>query len=1029
MKNINKPKNLILYLALMLCQVAIIAQDRVISGRVTDSMNDSGIPGANILIKGTGNGTVTDVDGNYSLTVPESAEVLVFSFVGYETEEVEINGRSTISIALMPDITALEEIVVIGYGEQKKSLVTGAISSVDAEEIQSVSNTRIDQTLQGRVAGVNVLPNSGSPGSGININIRGTGSNGNSQPLYVVDGVITGGIEYLDPNEVQSIEVLKDAASAAIYGAQGGNGVVYITTKKGKAGTAQINYGFQYGVQSANTDMDLMNSQQYATYLDEAGVANGPDPSNVGSVSTNWLDEVFESAPMMRHSLNISGGTEKSKYLIGGSFFDQDGIIGGDKANFQRYTFRLNTEHEVKDWLTVGNNMSFSHFERSTITEDSEFGGVINNALLLDPLTPTVYTGSLPGYAQQVLDNGYTLVTNDDGQYYGISQYVFGEIFNPLAGIQTARGGTVQDKIVGNIYANIKPVEWLKFTTRFGIDAAFQRFSSWTPTFYYSSERLNTTATVNDSDDKWFNWQWDNFVNIDKSFDNHNFNVTLGTTAQKMEHNYLFMSGGPMFKEADKYAYYDFLPDDNDRVGGRRNVETIMSYYFRVLYDYQGKYLFNITGRYDGSSKLHPDNRWDFFPSVSAGWVISEEGFYSRTSTMNFLKLRASWGENGSVRSLSIGQYAALITTEGIRYPNANSNYLIGAEPDFQSNPDLKWETSRQIDVGLEAGFFNDKLTLEFDYYRKETVDLITLGTPPLFSGNDPSFINGGTIQNQGIELALNWRDQVGDFNYSLGANFTTLDNEVTALNENVDRIGGTGVGTGWTATFFEQGYPIWYFSGYKTDGIFQNQAEIDAYVSEGGLTGYTPVPGDPRVVDVNGDGSISPDDQTYIGDPFPDFIYAVRATASYKGLDFLLFLQGKQGNDILMGFNRTDRPTANKPAFYYEDRWTGEGSTNSWFRANTDNPFIYNSDLMVFDGSYMRIRQLQVGYTLPENIFSNAGISKLRFYVSLDNFFTFTDYPGLDPEAGSANNNSLGIDRGVYPIPRVFLTGLNVTF
>lgn len=1030
MKNFNLIKTTIL-MACLWAPIILYGQDKIVSGKVLDTESDTPLPGVSIIVKGTSQGTTTDIEGNYSLNVPGDKNTLIFSFIGYATEEVNIQNQSVVNVNLTPDVTALQEVVVIGYGEQQKSLLTGAISSIDAEQISNTSTLRVEQALQGRTAGVNVLSNSGSPGSGLQVRIRGTGSNGNSSPLYIVDGIRTGGIEYLDPSEIASIEVLKDAASAAIYGAEGANGVVLITTKTGKRGKAQINYNFQYGIQSVGQRMEMMNAEEYAIYINEAGASGTlPDPADYKGVQgTDWLDELFQSAALQKHSLNFSGGSENSTYLVGGSFYTQDGVAGGDKAQFDRYTARLNSDHNINDWLKVGNRLSYSHFKRSTIAEDTEFGSVVGNAILMDPTTPVVYTNGLPAHAQTALDAGETLTRDENGNYYGISQFVQGEIGNPLAMIENSRGDIIQDKVVGNVFAEITPVKNIKFTSRFGIDAAFQLNHTWFPSFFFSNERKNDTPTVRDTNEKWFTTQWENFATYTNSIGNHDFSVLLGTSSINYTYNRLNGSGGPMFDEEDKYAYYDYVPDGSDLIGSNKEETSLLSYFGRLSYTFGDKYLLNATFRYDGSSLLPEGNRWDLFPSVSAGWVISSEDFFPSTF-VSFMKLRASWGENGNLRSLSPGQYASIITTQGIRYPNGAGGFYVGAEPDFLPNPDLVWETSEQIDLGLDFGLLDDQLRFTVDYYNKTTKGLLTPSTPPHYIGNDGSTVNGGDIRNKGFEFEATYTKSTGAFTYEISANLTTINNEVTYLNPLVpDKIQGAGVGTGWTATYFEEGLPIWYFRGYQTAGIFQSQEHIDSYISQNGISDYNPSPGEPIVVDVTGDGVITPEDQTYIGDPHPDFLYGGRVNIGYKGFDLTVFVQGSKGNDILMGFNRTDRGTVNKPQFFYEDRWTEEGSTNEWFAADVDNPYIYNSDLMVFNGSYARIKQLQLGYTLPENLISKLNFNSVRVYISLEDYFTFTKYPGLDPEAGSSNNNSLGIDRGVYPVPKKFMTGLSLSF
>ncbi|WP_066829581.1 SusC/RagA family TonB-linked outer membrane protein [Rufibacter ruber] len=1020
-------QKLLIFLLLHFCGVALA--QTTISGRVTSAKGSEPLPGVSIIVKGTTVGASSDVNGNFQIQAPANATTLVVSYIGFTNQEIPINGRTTINVSLQEDQRALEEVVVIGYGTQQKSLVTGAISSVKAEEIATVSSSRIDQALQGRTAGVTVLPASGSPGSGMRIRVRGTGSNKSSEPLYIVDGVRTGGIEYLDPSEIASIEVLKDAASAAIYGSEGANGVVIITTKTGKTNSSDINYSFQYGVQSVGKLMPMMTAPQYQQYLEEAKANGRPTVADIAGVGegTDWFDEVFQTAPQQRHTINFSGGTEKSSILVGGSYFTQEGVIGGDKSQFERYTFRVNTDHKIKSWLNIGERFSYSNFNRSALAENDEFGGLVTSALSLDPITPVIYTGALPAHVQAAIAEGHPLVRGANGNYYGLSNFIRGEYGNPLARIASTHGNSVQNKFVGNIYADVEPIAGLKFTSRFGIDGAFQKDHAWTPTFWYSSESKNTVASGSDNQNNWFTWQWENFATYTKNIGQHNFTVLAGTSAIKSTWNFVGGSYAGLFRESDDFSYAEGTPDDNDKIGSNTSVSTLGSFFGRVSYDYAGKYLLNASFRRDGSSRFAAGKKWGNYPSVSLGWVVSNEDFFPDTK-INHLKLRSSWGQNGSTSAVNPGQWFAAITPSG-KYLDAAGNYLVAASPDIISNRNLMWETSEQLDFGFDVGLFNNRVSFTVDYYNKETQGLLTPGQAPGFAGNPAGDVNGGNVRNRGWEFELAYRsDAQKAFQYEIAGNLTTVKNEVTYLNPLVKEIPGAGIGTGYNATVFQEGYPIWYLRGYKTDGILQNKQQVDEYLA-GGLKGYVPVPGDPRVVDVNGDNQISPADHTMIGSPHPDMVFGVRVNLAYKGFDLLAFLQGQFGNEILMGFNRVDRPTANKPAFFFEDRWTGEGSTQTWFRANTDNDKIYNSDLMVFDGSYARLRQLQVGYTLPSTVTSRLKIKNARVYVSLDNYFTFTDYPGLDPEAGSNNANSLGIDRGTYPVPRLAMFGLNFNF
>lgn len=1018
---------------LLMSPFALMAQEVTVTGKVTDKVDGKPLPGVTVTLQGTTKAASTDAAGNFRIAAPVGAK-LVVTLLGMSPQTVTVRGSAPITVSLETDVTALGEVVVIGYGSQKKSLVTGAISSIKAEDLKTVSSSRIDQALQGRTAGVTVLPNSGSPGSGMSIRVRGSGSSRSSEPLYIVDGVRAGGIEFLDPSEVSNIEILKDAASAAIYGAEGANGVVIITTKTGKANTAVINYSFQYGQQSARKDVRSMNPIQYQQYLSEGGLP-GPTVAEAQAVGngTNWADEVFQTAPLQHHTLTLSGGSEKSTYLIGMNYFSQKGIIGGDKSKFDRVTVRVNSDHKMKSWLNVGERFSYSNFNNVGIAENTEYGSVVGSMLAYDPLTPAVYTGGLPAHVTAALADGKSLVRDGNGNYYGVSPYVLGEFGNPLAMIASAHTKTNQNKLVGNVYADVEPIEGLKFTTRYGIDAAFVRNHAWRPTFWYSSENLNTVPSGSDFQNNFFNWQWENFVTYSKKIGSHNFSILGGTSAIKRMFNNISGAYSGLFKEEDKWAYPDFVPDSKEKLAkftGQYNATTLQSYYARILYDYQDKYLFAATIRRDGSSLFPPDKRWGTFPSVSAGWVISKENFFSEdiSKVVNYAKLRASWGQNGSLSNVGIGSWQSFIG-QNQQYPDGNNNFVLGAAPTNLLNPALTWETSEQLDIGLDLSLFNSRLTFTTDYFKKTTRDLITNGAVPFIAGNVLNNVNSGNVVNKGWEFELSYNNgRESAFKYEIGLNLSIVDNKVTKTNPLYPIIQGAGVGTGWNATRFEKNLPIWYFYGYKTDGIFQNQAEVTKYISDNGLTGYAPKPGDPRLVDVNKDGFISPTDQTYIGNPTPDFTYGARVNLSYKGFDFMAFLQGSQGNDVLMGFVRNDRRTSNKPDFFFTERWHGEGTTNSFFSANPDSK-SFNSDMMIFDGSFAKIRQLQLGYTLPNSLTNKISVQNVRLYISLDDYFTFTKYKGLDPEGGNGGGNSVGIDRGVYPTPRKALFGVAFSF
>ncbi|HSD06855.1 TonB-dependent receptor [Flavobacterium sp.] len=1015
----------------LLFTVVLQAQDIAVNGKVND---DKGmpIPGASILVKGTTIGTTTDFDGKFGIKAPSNG-VLTISFVGYGSMNVEINGRTEITVQLHSESQNLNEVVVVGYGTQKKSVVTAAISSVKADQLAHLSVSTTGQALQGQTAGVTVLPQSGAPGAGMKIRIRGAGSNGNSDPIYVVDGMRASNIDYLDPNDIEKIEILKDAASAAIYGADGGNGVVMVSTKKGKAGSMNVAFSSQLGFQSLRTKLEMMNADQYVHWIDETN-PSGSHPSVAewsGKKGTNWVDEAAESAaPMMHNSLQISGGNEVSTFMVSGNYFTQDGLFGGDKTNFNRTTFRVNSNHKVSKYLEAGENFSYSVNKRKAFTEDDSFGGIMNHAMLLDPVTPVYYPkGSvLPQHVQDALTANHPVPMTENGEYYGLSQYVQGELANPVGQIALDNGLTTETKIIGNVYANIKPFAGFVFTTRYGIEQRFTNFEDWNPKFWWNSQKQTDINTKTFNQSQFKTWLWENFATYSKTIDKHEFSAMIGMSAQDTESSYLNTTTNGMIKEGDNWSTVGETPVTGT-VAGNKYPSSMDSYFGRITYSYDNKYLFQASLRNDNSSLFAPDKRSGYFPAVSAGWVISNESFWN-VNAINQLKLRASWGQNGSTANISAGQWKALITKDGLKYPDANGVFHTVGELKALPNEDITWETTEQTDFGFDLRALDNKLSFAFDYYNKVTKDLLTPSSPPVSVGYSAPFANAGDVTNKGLEFEIGWRDQKNDFNYGINLNVTTMKNEVTYLNPLLTRVDGAALPTLGTVTVFELGQPVWYYRGYKTNGIYQNQAEVNAYkASLGNVTSYNPAPGDPIVVDTNKDGDINESDKTYIGDPHPDFMIASTIDLAYKGFDFKLFLQGAFGGENFMALSRTDLSYTNRPSFFYTDRWTGEGSTNSFPRASTGNPYTYASDLMVQDASYVKIKQIQLGYNFKHELIKQIGMTSLRFYLSLDDWFTFTKYKGIDPEVGSFNNNSQGIDRGLYPTASRFMTGLSATF
>ncbi len=998
--------------ALSILTLPVFAQTSI-SGVVVDQ---SGLPVIGVSVQQKSNlqnGTITDLDGNFTISVPEGS-VLVFKSIGYT--DVEATAAPAMQVVMTEDSELLEETVVVGYGVQKKSVVTGSITSVKAEDIMFSSNTRPEQALQGKTSGVQVLASSGAPGSSMKIRVRGYSSNGDSDPLYIVDGLRTTDISTLEPSNIASMEVLKDAASAAIYGAEAGNGVVLITTKTGQKGSTKVTYDFQYTIQSLGKTADMMNASEYLAYMKEAG-AIAQDVTS-GGVDTDWLDECFEASPMMKHSVSLSGGNDKVTYLGSISYLTQDGIVVGNQDNYDRFSGMFNGSVQAKKWLKFTSSIQINYNTRSSFTEDDESRGVIAGALMMDPLTKPYYSADeLPSNMQSLLDAGYNLMQASDGRYYGISQYVTGECVNPLVQRTLRQVKKTGSSLVGNIAMDLTPFKGFTFTSRVGLWYDNQNTHVYKPEFYYNTEIQNTTASVEENDATTYYYQWENFASYNRQIKKHGFTVMVGSAISEYKYKTVEASGYPLIVDQESYADLDFISSQTgSTVSGGTVTNKKASFFGRVNYDYDSKYLAEFSFRADGAgtSILPSGESWGFFPAVSLGYVMSREPWFpSAALNISHFKIRASWGQNGSLSNLGGFSYAASMESSGSTlsyvtwsyinasylYPMADGSFKTATYPSSLGNYKLTWETSEQLDFGFDLRMFNDRLGFTLDWYKKTTKDLITTNTPPLEAGNDASPINGGNVLNRGVDIELSWRDTAGDFSYGISGNISTLHNEVTYLDPSISRINGSTL-MQWTgATAFEVGYPVWYFRGYKTNGV-----------NADGSINY---------VDVDGNGTINADDYTMIGSAIPDFTYGLTLDFAWKGIDLTVFLNGSQGNDVLWGARRPDRPTTNKLSEFTKSKYP-----SAYVQVN-DTGF-WNSDNMVFDGSYLKIKQIQVGYTFPKELIWGLG---LRVYASLDDFFTFTSYPGMDPEASSSTNSSIGIDRGFYPNAKKVVFGLSLQF
>lgn len=1013
---------------LLLLGTAAFAQTTV-TGKVTDSKGD-GLPGASVSVKGTTTGVITDADGKYTTSAPSDA-TLVFSFIGFKTVEKSVENRTTINVTLEEDLTALDEVVVLGYGVQKKSVATASISKVDAKKLQGFGNQRVDQILQGQVAGVIFKSPSGQPGSASNILIRGVGTNGNNNPLIIIDGVNAndGALAALNPNDIESIQVLKDGASTAIYGARAANGVIMVTTKKAAAGEASFNYSFYYGFQQPWKTPSVLNSKQYVDIINEKYANDGlalpsgfPSTLAPGSPNSRWMNKIFETAPTQTHNLSILKGTETGNVAASLSYFSQDGVIAPKKSNARRLTGRFSVEQKINKFLTFGQQINYAHATNERIGENNTFGSPISEALVYDPLTPYYDPNGTFGFAQ--------------------SPYVQKEYINPLSQIFVTNNISRQDYVIGHTYLGVTPIQGLTLKTDLGIDYNYYTGKGFTPNYTFRDTNGGTLPVTNpingiyEYSSKVFFWQWENFATYSKDLGKHHGEVTVGTTLRERSQGEFSASSQGIREEVQfdpNYWYINNTPDSLKRSSSRADEkEVLVSAFTRLMYNFDEKYLFAFTIRRDGSSKFGVNNRYGIFPSVSAGWVVSKEAFWN-FEPISFLKLRTSYGVNGNDRIGNM-QFVSLVEKLGI-YPFGKpfSQTIYDAYANRAlDNPNLKWEESKQFDVGLEMYLLDDRITLEVDYYNKKTSGLLMPMTVPIIVGNNPPIGNVGEVVNSGIEIEANYRQNFGGVGFSAGLNVTTLKNEVTKVTE-----GGYVSGYFWPVrnseiTRMQVGEPIGYFRGYKAAGVFRSQNEILGYInSSGNKLQPNAKPGDLKFVDVNKDGKIDDGDITNIGKPWADVMIGVNVSANYKGFDVKMLFAASIGNDIYRSYERQDVPLNNYTTEWL-DRWSESNPNGSYPRVTGSDPNGNSraSSFFVENGSYLRLKNLQIGYTLPGKILDKLAMRNLRVYASFDNLLTITGYSGFDPEIGTDGwILDTAIDKGYYPQLKTMGFGLNVSF
>lgn len=997
-------KGSVLTLVLMLFSIFIYAQKQV-TGSVLDPTNQP-ISGATVNVTGTNQSTQTDLSGHFSISVPQGRNSLTISYVGSETQTVDISNKTVVSITLKATNNPLEGVVVVGYGTQRRSDVTGAIGTVSAKDIQDEPVLQVGQALQGKVAGLQVSQNSGAPGSGLLIRVRGTGTVNNAEPLYVVDG--NPNVNPLDiaPDQIESIQILKSASAAAIYGAQGANGVVLITTKQGRAGKSQLDINFSRGWQQIQRYFPVTNAREYAILYNE-GLKNAGQPPAYANpdalgVGTDWQKEIFQIAPMTDVSVAASGGNESSRFFFSGGYTKQEGIIKG--SSFDRANLRVNSSHTINKFLKVGQNLSASIARYSNISEFN-FGSILGSTLTANPDIP---------------------VRKPDGTF-GISTGSLNSQ-NVAATLYYNNNDTRRPVANGNAYLDFTPIKNLVFRSQYNFNIGFSENKSFSPQWRISPQQGNDVAQLTENTNRFREYSWANTLTYQHSVGNHSFDLLAGITNQESYSENVLAHGRGLPEAAteNENLRYLNLAISNYNATGGGGEWGILSYLGRVNYNYASKYFATVNFRADGSSRFGENNKWGYFPSFSLGWKLSEESFMKDISWMNTLMIRAGWGSLGNQSSLPNYAFANLVTPN-INYAFGNA-VVRGQAPTTLGNPDLKWESTKETNLGFDFSGFNGKVTASFDWYRKKTTDML-LQVPLLgYNGiTTAPYVNGGSVLNKGVEIQLGYdKKATSGVSYNISGNIAFNKNKVlelsnagTAIQQFISFVG--------LVNSTQIGAPIASYFGWVTDGIFQSQDEVTKHAYQSNGT----APGDFRFRDLDGNDTINAADQTIIGNPWPKATYGLTGGVSFKNIDFRLQLQGTFGNDIFQGFKfRTEGANFfNYTKNVWDNRWTGPGTSNDQPRLTTSDPNnnMRSSTYYVEDGSYLRVRNIQLGYRIPSTV---SHLRSARVYVSVQNAFTVTKYNGFDPEIGtnSANNPLyIGIDETNYPLPRIYTVGINV--
>ncbi len=982
----------------LLLPLWISAQQMTINGKVSDGQGDPLI-GVNIYEQGIPTqGTTSDFDGTFDLSVTGPSAVVVFSYIGYKPLEVRAGDRENWDIQLLADVETLEEVVVVGYGVQRKSDLTGSISSIESEELQKIPTASFEQALQGKIAGVQVTPSTGEPGRGAEIRIRGVGTLNDASPLYVVDGMLLDDISFVNLQDVASVEVLKDASATAIYGSRGANGVIIISTKKGEI-TAKpiVSLSSYLGAQQLSNKIALTNAREYAALANElASNERLPtifDDPSVFNEGIDWQDELYRTALMHNHSLSVRGGNESMRYQVSGDYFDQEGIQHG--TNYQRFTLRINNEYTVSPHIDIGHNLALI---RDWRTSAPDVSGTVYRA---DPTIPP---------------------RDEAGNFNDLS--VNASTGNPVASIFYANNSNKSYRVVGNTYADVTLFKNFTFRSNLGLDIDQSNGKSFTPVFFVSATQRNEESDLTVRSNQVQNWLWENTLTYYKEWTDHRLTLLGGITSQVYSSENLNGTGRNLIGSTDEFLYLAAAQSDDEDAENSAFEWAMLSYLFRANYVYKDRYLFTGSLRADGSSRFGADNRLGYFPSLALGWNLTNEAFLVNQTLFSRLKFRTSWGVIGNDK---IGAYPGrpLVNSPFYYALGPDEKLAIGATIEGLPNAAIQWEETAQFNAGFEMGFLNNRLQAEIDYYSRTTDKiLIDLALPGHFGIRDNfPFVNAAKVRNKGLDLKIDWKETRDQLDYHLGIILSTVDNEVLALGENKAELIGGSLSGGKFGTRTVPGLPIGAFYGYQTNGVFQSEEEIAESPTRGGE-----VPGDLRYVDHNNDGAITTADRTFIGSSIPDVIWGTSLGLNYAGFSVSIDVNGQVGNVIYNSKKAARFGTYNFDISYL-DRWNGPGTSNVEPRVTNGGHNYEVSERFLEKGDFVRLRNVYLGYTLPKAFVSRYQVQQLTIYISGTNLITSTDYSGYTPEFGSGDVLSNGIDRGIYPTAKVFTGGIRVVF